>query len=207
MDIATREDESPNRFRVGATGVIVIPALNTVVYNEAHRIVGLLEDAATYCDELIVVDQGSTDGTGDLARDYGAVVIHDECRGLSELSYPLAAAHTENPFILILDADETLYPAKIPELHALDERWDGAWLARATFVDGVRLNTGADRHLRYYRQGCIQYATAAHHYNQMVPVKACYRSTPDPWVLHWKTSAEQVADDQRYDRLRLGATR
>lgn len=182
----------------------MIPALNTVVHNEAHRIVGLLEHAATYCDELVVVDQDSTDGSGDLAAAFGATVIHDECRGLSELSYLLAAEHTENRFILILDADETIYPHKIPELIELGEWWDGAWLSRATFVDGVRWNTGADRHLRYYRQGCIEYPTAAHTYSRMLPVKACYRSTPDPWVRHWKTTAEQQLDDARYDRIRLG---
>lgn len=178
------------------------PALNTVVYNEAHRITGLLEHAAGYCDQLVVVDQDSTDGTGDIARDYGATVVHDECRGLSELSYPLAAARTDGDWILILDADEILYGHKIPELLALDERWDGAYLSRATYVNGVRWPTGPDRHLRYFRKGAVEYSTGMHQYNRMKPAKACYRSTADPWILHIKTATEQRLDDRRYDSLR-----
>lgn len=178
------------------------PALNAVVHNEAHRIIGLLEHAATYCDELIVVDQSSTDGTGDLARDFGATVIEDERRGLSELSRPLCEKNTRSEWILILDADETILPEKIPELVALDERWDGANFPRITYVDGVHIRTGADRQLRYFRKGCIQFSPWLHHRNVMKPCKALLHIQSDPWILHWKTSAEQLVDNSRYERIK-----
>lgn len=184
----------------------MIPALNAVVYNEAHRITYLLAHASNYCDELVVVDQSSTDGTGDLARDFGATVVTDEYRGIPEPSRLLAAAHTEGDWILLLDADEEMYLNKVPELLALDERWDGATLARATYVDGVRWTTGADRHLRYFRKGAVEYATEMHTYNRLHPARALYRSTADPWILHTKTSAEQALDDANYDRIRQGAS-
>lgn len=180
----------------------MIPALNTVVHNEAHRILGLLEHAGSFCEELVVVDQDSTDGTGDLARDAGATVIHDECRGLSELSYQLVADHTKSEWILLLDADESIFPDKVPELMALDERWDGASLSRATYVNGVKWDTGFDRHIRYFRKGAVEYAAGLHHKNVMKPVKALYL-TYEPWIRHWKTSTEQTVDDARYDRLKV----
>lgn len=179
----------------------MIPALNTVVYNEADRILGLLEHAARFCDELVVVDQDSTDGTADLARDFGATVVSDVHRGLPEPSRPLAAAHTKGEWILLLDADEEIFFHKVPELLALDQRWDGAHLARATFVDGMRWPTGPDRHLRYFRKGAVEYATELHHYNTLLPVRALYRSTRDPWILHVKSRAEQDVDDAQYARL------
>jgi glycosyltransferase involved in cell wall biosynthesis len=185
----------------------VIPALNTVVHNEADRIVGLLEHAATYCDELVVVDQDSTDGTGDLARDFGAKVVWDQCRGFSELSYQLAADNTENQWIVLLDADETIFPEKVLELVALDERWDGARLPRATYINGELWGTGPDRQIRYFRQGAVRYATGLHTYNTMMPVKALYCPPPsEPWIRHWKTSTEQQADDRRYDEIRQTET-
>lgn len=178
------------------------PALNTVVYNEAPRILGLLNHAATYCDELVVVDQSSTDGTGDLARAFGATVITDECRGLSELSRPLCEESTKNEWILILDADETILPDKIPELVGLDERWDGANLPRITYVDGVHVITGADRQLRYFRKGCIEFSPWLHHRNVMKPCKALFHVQSDPWILHLKTSVEQEIDNSRYERIK-----
>lgn len=177
------------------------PSLNTVVYNETSRITGLLQHAASYCDELVVVDQSSTDGTGDLARDFGAIVITDECRGTSELSYPLAADHTAGEWVLILDADEVLAPWKVSDLINLGAQWDGASLARATWIDGERWKTGPDRQLRYFRKGAVRYATRIHTYNEMLPARALYRSGPDPWILHTKTRTEQVADDARYQRI------
>lgn len=182
----------------------MIPALNTVVHNEAHRILGLLEHASGFCEELVVVDQGSTDGTGDLARDFGATVIVDECRGLSELSYQLVADHTKSDWILLLDGDESIYPDRILDLLSLDESWDGAAMVRATYVDGVRWPTGPDRQIRYFRKGAVSYATGLHHKNEMLPARALYRTT-EPWIRHVKSSAEQALDDVRYDRLKAKA--
>lgn len=179
------------------------PSLNTVVFNEAHRIVGLLEHCAPYCDELIVVDQSSTDGTADLARDFGATVIPDMAHGYPEASRPLAAEHTDNPWLLLLDADEVLFAEKIPELLDLDERWDGVSMARLTLVDGERFTDRPDYQLRYFRQGTVEYAPAVHHRNAMKPCTAMFR-TPrnDPWILHTKTKVEQDADSSRWNALR-----
>lgn len=180
----------------------MIPALNTVVFNEADRILGLLEHASQYCDELVVVDQSSTDDTAAIANRFGARVIRDYCHGTSEPSYQLAADYTSGEWILLLDADEMIYSDKVPELLALDERWDGAALGRATFVDGRRWATGPDRSIRYFRKGTVEYAAGLHRRNVMRPAKALYRTT-EPWILHVKTGAEQVLDDARYDRLKV----
>lgn len=51
--------------------VAVVPALN-----EAHSIAGVVKETSGYVDEVIVVDDGSSDDTRALAGEAGAIVIH-----------------------------------------------------------------------------------------------------------------------------------
>ena len=57
--------------------VALIPA-----YNEAANIDAVLEETACYVDEIIVCDDGSEDGTAEIASSRGAKLIkHRENRG------------------------------------------------------------------------------------------------------------------------------
>ena len=53
-----------------------MPALTLLVltHNEAPRLARCLESLRAVCDELLVVDSGSTDGTVEVAREHGAEV-------------------------------------------------------------------------------------------------------------------------------------
>ena len=46
-----------------------------ITKNEAHNIVACL-NSASFADQWIVVDSGSTDGTTELAQQAGAMVVH-----------------------------------------------------------------------------------------------------------------------------------
>ena len=90
----------------------IIPA-----YNEVSRIGGVVEATRPYVDHVIVIDDGSTDGTGDIARCTGAqVIVHPEnCgAGAATMTGLLAARHLGFDVALTIDADGQHNPEDIP---------------------------------------------------------------------------------------------
>ena len=63
--------------------------------------------------EVIVVDNGSTDGSGDLARAAGALVVHEPRRGYGS-AYLAGLAAAEGDYIVMVDADLTYDFHEIP---------------------------------------------------------------------------------------------
>lgn len=81
---------------------IVIPA-----FNESEAIEDLVRELATRLKEaeIIVVDDGSTDGTGELAARHGVEVLrHNTCRGYGA-SLRTGVEAASRPLVLFCDAD------------------------------------------------------------------------------------------------------
>ena len=88
-------------------------------YNEAKYIGTLILQARQYVDEVIVVDDGSTDNTSQIAELAGATVIRHETnqgKGVA-VQRILAEANEKTADILVLlDADSQHNPAEMPSL-------------------------------------------------------------------------------------------
>lgn len=83
---------------------VIIPCLN-----EEQGIERVLSHMPTFVDEVIVVDNGSTDRTSQVARSFGAMVIREDVRGYGR-SYKKGFAHASGDVIVTLDGDHS-YPA------------------------------------------------------------------------------------------------
>ncbi|HEY2529237.1 MAG TPA: glycosyltransferase family 2 protein, partial [Xanthobacteraceae bacterium] len=86
------------------------PKLSAIVItrDEAANI-GACLDTLAFCDERIVVDCGSSDGTVDIARGKGARVAHHDFSGFGpQKNYALSLAASN--WVLSIDADERVTP-------------------------------------------------------------------------------------------------
>lgn len=88
-----------------------------ITLNEAEHI-GAAIDSVTWADEIIVVDSGSTDGTVDIARTKGVIVLHRAWSGYIDQKN-FAAQQASYDWIFSLDADERVPPALTAEIRAI----------------------------------------------------------------------------------------
>jgi glycosyltransferase involved in cell wall biosynthesis len=98
----------------GAVSVRVVPDVVLPVLDEAAAIPGVLGRMPPgYAP--IVVDNGSTDGSGALAASLGARVVHEPQRGFGAACFAGLVAATD-PVVCFMDCDGSLDPADLPSV-------------------------------------------------------------------------------------------
>jgi glycosyltransferase involved in cell wall biosynthesis len=89
---------------------VIIPCLN-----EEEGIERVLERMPNLVDDVIVVDNGSTDRTTEVATSYGARVIREEVRGYGR-AYKRGFSQATGDIIITLDGDHSYPPEAISYL-------------------------------------------------------------------------------------------
>jgi glycosyltransferase involved in cell wall biosynthesis len=140
-----------------------VPRLSAIIItkNEAENI-GECLDCLAFCDERIVVDSGSADGTLMLAKEKGARVASYSFKGFGpQKNYALSLA--QGDWVLSIDADERVSPALAQAiLDAVGKGdADGYELFRLTTFCGQpmrRAPWNPDYVLRLFRRGRARFS-------------------------------------------------
>ncbi|MEM7710559.1 MAG: glycosyltransferase family 2 protein [Pseudomonadota bacterium] len=92
---------------------VVIPA-----YNEADALPKVLSGIPDWVDAVIVADNGSTDGTGDVARAHGATVVRVEEMGYGRACLAGVKAAGDCDILVFMDGDASDDPHDMASLVA-----------------------------------------------------------------------------------------
>jgi glycosyltransferase involved in cell wall biosynthesis len=133
-----------------------------ITLNEERNVVRAIESLGC-CDEIVVVDSGSTDRTVEVARRLGARVVEEPWHGYARQKN-LAAGAVANEWVLSIDADEALSEALEGEILTIKKdgpRADGYSMPRrAQYCGRWILHSGwyPDRKVRLYHRDRAEWA-------------------------------------------------
>lgn len=182
-----------------------------ITLNEQEGI-GRAIESASFCDDIVVLDSGSTDDTCRIAREMGARVFLEEWRGF-QAQKQRATELAKNDWILSLDGDEALSPDLRDELIQLLSKWasgedqthfkvDGYRFPRLTFNLGRWIRHGGwypDYQTRLYNRTRAKWIGGQVHERVEAPKVERLNGA----LLHYPfiNHAEQVATNNRYSGL------
>ncbi len=137
-----------------------------IAFNEEQDLAECLASLG-WCDEIILVDSGSTDHTREIAERYGARVFVRTFAGFSDQKN-FAAAQARHDWILSIDADESVSEELREEiLHRLPNESvvAGFFIPRLNLWLGKPIRHGGwwpDQTVRLYRRSVARWAGVSH---------------------------------------------
>ena len=134
--------------------------INTL--NEERNLRYCLRSVAPWAAEIVVVDMHSSDGTRDVAEQFGARVFLHEPLGFADPARAFAVSKATHEWILILDADEVVPKSLADELarFAAVGVADVAEIPRRNYMFGALIEHSGwgavdDRQARFFRKGSL----------------------------------------------------
>ena len=187
---------------------LITGVINT--YQEAGNIRTAIASLRGFCDEIIVVDQHSTDGTREIAAAEGARVMLTEPTGFVEAARQVGVDAADGTWIVVLDADELVHPQLARELRRI---------AEAGEVDVVRVprkNIMLGRWMRYgmwwpnckprmFRKGALVISDRIHMGLRPVPgarvIELPWREEMALWHYSYHSLEDLVEKSDRYSSV------
>lgn len=144
-----------------------------VCKNEERHIAACLRSLQGVTDDIVVLDNGSTDRTREIVAASGARLVIDEWRGYGKTKNA-ASAHAKHDWILSMDADEELdeeLKNSLKELPFQNEN-EVYRIRFKNFLGSKHLRFGEwgnDKHIRIFNRNKISWDEAAVHEKLFLP--------------------------------------
>jgi glycosyltransferase involved in cell wall biosynthesis len=127
-----------------------------IAKDEAQNLPACLESVG-FAEQIVVVDSGSTDGTAEIAKNFGCQVFNEPWRGFGAQKQ-FAIDRCTHPWVLLLDADERVPAVTASTIRNIvdadSEETAGYSFPRKNFFQGrwIRHLWGKDRVVRLFRK-------------------------------------------------------
>src|SRR5947199_8820660 len=76
-----------------------------IIAKNAEDLIGDCLKSVSFCDEIIVVDGGSTDKTNEIAKKFGTKIVKGESNNFAE-QRNIGLKHAKGEWVLYIDTDE-----------------------------------------------------------------------------------------------------
>ncbi len=139
--------------------------------NEEQNIKRCLE-SIKWCDEIVIVDDRSSDGTLEIAKKYKATVFINPLNGNFSAQRNFGLSKAKNEWVLFVDSDEVVSDALAYEISSAiglkDQNlrsFNGFYIRRSDFMWGKQLKygeTGDIKLIRLGRKGFGEWKGTAH---------------------------------------------
>lgn len=106
--ISTETNKPEVKKKEGLSGLVVC-------FNEASKLATCLSSLG-FCDEVVVIDLGSTDESQEVATGYGAKVFQAPWVSIGEQVWPIAERLVKHEWILRIDPDEVVPDGLGPQI-------------------------------------------------------------------------------------------
>lgn len=110
----------------------MVPISVLILAKNEEKNIGDCITSCSFADEVLVIDDGSTDRTQEIAEGLGARVIHRSMNGDWGGQQTFAIQQAKHPWIFFIDADERCTPALCEEIKMVVTKGDkyGYWVRR-----------------------------------------------------------------------------
>ncbi len=168
-----------------------------LITRDAERLLDKVLASLAVCDEILVVDSGSSDRTLDIARARGARVEHHEFLGYGPMKRA-AVAMAKHDWVLSIDADEVLDEVALAALAKLDfsDPRRAFRIHRRNFIGEIEVRHGVwnpDWCIRLFNRTCTDFTAAEVHESVRAtgpvaiwPGSMIHYSYPDFAELFWR---------------------
>ncbi len=164
-----------------------------------------LDSLRGIADETIVLDDGSTDGTAEIAKNAGARLSYRDFDNFGAQKQAALALATGD-WVLSIDADERITPELAAEIGAVTRApgaADGYWIRRRLIYLGQTLRfggTGYDWVLRLARRNTATFSAKAIHESMLARGRTARLGAPFDHV-KYESLTEHMATIDRYTQI------
>lgn len=182
-------------------------SLCLITLNEEANLPRCLSSCADLADEIVILDSGSTDGTADIARQFGARFEHQDWLGYVGQKNKVLSL-VGHKWVFSLDADEELSPALREEVRELKrhqpaDELSGFSMPRCVLYEGRWIRHGdwyPDRLVRLFRRDRAHFAGGKVH-ERLELTGHTQRLRNDLYHHSFKDAADHWARCEKYARL------